>query len=145
VINSLHFEKGYANWASDLTPEYTPYDAGLGFCVALNKGDFIGREALVKIKAEGPKWRLCSFTIDADEPVMLRGSEPITYKGKVIGTTTGGGYGYTVGKTIAYGYIPVTDAKHDDDYEIEVYKEVYPAKRLANRALYDPERTKILS
>jgi 4-methylaminobutanoate oxidase (formaldehyde-forming) len=145
VINSLHFEKGYANWASDLTPEYNPYDAGLGFCVALNKGEFIGREALVKIKEKGPKWRLCSFTIEADEPVMLRGSEPIAYKGKVIGTTTGGGYGYTVGKTIAYGYVPVADAKHDDGYEIEVYKEVYPAKREANRALYDPERKKILS
>jgi 4-methylaminobutanoate oxidase (formaldehyde-forming) len=113
--------------------------------VALNKGDFIGREALVKIKEEGPKWRLCSFTIDADEPVMLRGSEPIAYKGKVIGTTTGGGYGYTVAKTIAYGYVPVADAKHDDDYEIEVYKEVYAAKREDNRALYDPERKNILS
>ena len=55
AIDSLHYEKGYAYWSSDVTPEYTPLDAGLGFCVALKKGDFIGRDALSKIKQEGPK------------------------------------------------------------------------------------------
>jgi sarcosine dehydrogenase len=145
AINSLHFEKGYALWGAELTPEYTPYDAGLGFCVALNKGDFLGREALAKVKEQGPKWELCTFTLDTQEPVMLRGSEPIIYDGKVIGVTTSCGYGYTVGKTIALGYISAEDAAYQEDYEIEAYKEVYMAKREPNRALYDPERKKILS
>ena len=65
AINSLHFEKGYCLWGAELTPEYTPYDAGLGFCVSLHKGDFLGREALVKVKERGPQWKLCTFTLDS--------------------------------------------------------------------------------
>ncbi|MGD9279833.1 MAG: FAD-dependent oxidoreductase [Desulfobacterales bacterium] len=145
AINSLHFEKGYCLWGAELTPEYTPYDAGLGFCVALNKGDFLGRDALAKVKEQGPKWKLCTFTLDVQEPVMLRGSEPIVHNGKVIGVTTSCGYGYTVGKTIACGYIPVAEAGYTDGYEIEAYTEIFPAKREPNRALYDPQREKILS
>jgi 4-methylaminobutanoate oxidase (formaldehyde-forming) len=145
AINSLHFEKGYALWGAELTPEYTPYDAGLGFCVALNKGDFLGQEALAKVNEQGSKWKLCSFTLDSQEPVMLRGSEPIIYDGKVIGVTTSCGYGYTVGKTIAFGYVAAEDAAYQEGYEIEAYKEVYKVRREPNRALYDPEREKILS
>lgn len=144
AINSLHFEKGYCYWGTELTPEYTPFDAGLDFCVALGKGDFIGREALAKTKKQGPKWKLCTFTIEANKPVMLRGSEPIIHRGRVVGITTSGGYGYTVGKTIAYSYIPVEDANYDHGYEIEVYMEMFPLTRHDNRALYDPERKKIL-
>ena len=145
AISSLHLEKGYADWGSELTPEYTPYDAGLGFCVALNKADFIGKEALAKIKAEGPKWKLCTFTLESSEPLMLQGSAPIIYKGNVLGVTSSAGYGHTIGKNICYGYISVDDAVYKDGYEIEVYKKIYPAKRVDNRALYDPERKKILS
>ncbi|UCF93773.1 MAG: aminomethyltransferase family protein, partial [Desulfobacterales bacterium] len=144
AIDSLHFEKGYCLWASELTPEYTPYDAGLGFCVALDKGDFLGRAALVKIKEEGPRWQLCTFTMDAAMPVMLRGGEPIIRKGEVVGVTTDGGYGYTVGKTIAYGYLAAQDTPADGAYAIEVYQKIYPARRESNRALYDPARKKIL-
>jgi sarcosine dehydrogenase len=145
AINSLRLEKGYVLWGSELTPEYTPYDAGLDFCVALNKGDFFGRKALVKIKDEGPKWRLCIFSLDAEKPVMLRGGEPIIRNGNVAGVVTSGGYGYTVGKTIAYGYLPVEDAGYEGGWQIEVYKEIYAAKRESSRALYDPQREKILS
>ncbi len=125
AINSLHLEKGHCLWGAELTPEYTPYDAGLGFCVALNKADFLGRGALAKAKAKGPQWKLCTFTIDADQPVMLRGSEPILHKGRVIGVTTSGGYGYSIEQTIAYGYVPIAEAEHSKDYEIEVYTEIY--------------------
>ena len=145
AINSLHFEKGYCLWGSELTPEYTPYDAGLGFCVALNKGDFLGRDALAKVKEQGPKWKLCTFTLDVKEPVMLRGSEPIIHDGKVIGVTTSCGYGYTIGKTVACGYVPVAEANHTGGYEIEAYTEIFSARREPNRALYDPQREKILS
>jgi len=144
AINSLHFEKGYCLWGSELTPEYTPYDAGLGFCVSLHKGDFLGRDALVKVKEQGPQWKLCTFTLDAQEPVMLRGSEPIVRNGKVIGVTTSCGYGYTVAKTIAFGYIPAAEADHTDGYEIESYTQIYAAKREPRRVLYDSERKKIL-
>jgi len=144
TIASLHLEKGYADWGSELTPEYTPFDAGLGFCVALGKDDFIGREALAKIKAEGSQWKLCSFTIDAGRPLMLQGSAPIIHQGEVVGTTTSSGYGHTVKKNICYGYIPAEKADPANGFEIESYKEVYTATLESSRVLYDPERKKIL-
>ena len=74
---------------------------------------------------------------------MLRGSEPIVRNGKVIGVTTSCGYGYTVAKTIAFGYIPAAEADHTDGYEIESYTQIYPAKREPRRVLYDSERKKM--
>jgi 4-methylaminobutanoate oxidase (formaldehyde-forming) len=144
-ISSMHLEKGYADWGSELTPEYTPFDAGLGFCVALDKENFIGRDALARIKAEGSKWKLCTFTLETTKPLMLQGSAPIIHGGKVIGVTSSAGYGHTLGKNICYGYIPEEITSNREGYEIEVYKEVYQAKLESNRALYDPERKKILS
>jgi 4-methylaminobutanoate oxidase (formaldehyde-forming) len=144
TISSMHLEKGYADWGSELTPEYTPFDAGLGFCVALGKNDFIGKEALAKVKAERPRWKLCSFTIETETPLMLQGSAPIIYKGKVLGVTTSSGYGHTVQKNICYGYIPAGQADPNSDFEIESYNDVYSATLEASRVLYDPERKKIL-
>ena len=143
AIESLRLEKGYCYWSSELTPDYTPYDAGLGFCVALEKGDFIGRDALLKSKKEGPRLKLCCFTLDTDKPRLLRGGETICHKGNVLGVVTSGGYGYTVRKTIAYGYVPVGDSNYDSGYEIDVYGEAIPAT-MHDRVLYDPERKKIL-
>jgi 4-methylaminobutanoate oxidase (formaldehyde-forming) len=145
AISSMHLEKGYADWGSELTPEYTPFDAGLGFCVALGKEGFIGREALIKVKDEGPKWKLCSFTIDAGRPLMLQGSAPIVQGGKVLGVTTSSGYGHTIGKNICYGYLLAGMPVVEDGFEIESYKTVYPARLEINRQLYDPNRKRILA
>jgi 4-methylaminobutanoate oxidase (formaldehyde-forming) len=144
TIASMHLEKGYADWGSELTPEYTPFDAGLGFCVALEKEDFIGKEALVKIKNDGPGLKLCSFTLEREEPLMLHGSAPIIQSGKVLGVTTSSGYGHTVKKNICYGYIPLENAEGDDGFEIEVYKELHSLRLEPSRVLYDPDREKIL-
>jgi 4-methylaminobutanoate oxidase (formaldehyde-forming) len=144
TIASMHLEKGYADWGSELTPEYTPFDAGLGFCVALDKDHFIGREALVKIKAEGPRWKLCSFTIDTGSPLMLQSSAPIIQGEKVLGVTTSSGYGHTVQKNICYAYLPAEQADPNKDFEIESYKQRYSATLESSRILYDPARKKIL-
>jgi 4-methylaminobutanoate oxidase (formaldehyde-forming) len=145
TIASTHLEKGYADWGSELTPEYTPFDGGLGFCVALDKDDFIGKEALARIKSEGAAWKLCTFTIDAGKPLMLQGSAPILHDGKVIGITTSSGYGHTIGKNICYGYLPTHMREVADGYEIESYNTIYPAQLETNRQLYDPERKKIFA
>jgi 4-methylaminobutanoate oxidase (formaldehyde-forming) len=144
TIASLHLEKGYADWASELTPEYNPFDAGLGFCVALDKDDFIGKASLAKVKAEGPKWKLCSLTIDVGTPLMLQGSAPILQGGKVLGVSCSSGYGHTVKKNICYAYIPAEQADPNLDFEIESYKTAYKANLEASRVLYDPNREKIL-
>jgi len=145
TIASTHLEKGYADWGSELTPEYSPFDSGLGFCVALEKDDFIGKDALARIKAEGARWKLCTFTIDADKPLMIQGSAPIIYEGKVVGVTTSAGFGHTIGKNICYGYIATENMPTGNRFEIESYKKVYPARLKTTRALYDPERKKILT
>jgi 4-methylaminobutanoate oxidase (formaldehyde-forming) len=144
-INSLHLEKGYADWGSELTPDYSPYDANLGFCVALDKGEFLGRDALARIKKEGARHTLCTFTFDTGDPVIASAGAPILRNGKVIGLVTSTAYGYTVGHTIGYAYLPADEARHDSGYEIEVYKELCPVTRQANRQLVDPKRTKLLS
>jgi glycine cleavage system aminomethyltransferase T len=77
--------------------------------------------------------------------VLILGVYDIVHQGKVIGVITSCGFGYRVAKTIAYGYVPVAEAGHTDGYEIESYTQIYPAKREPNRALYDPQREKILS
>ena len=144
TISSMHLEKGYADWGSELTPEYTPFDAGLGFCVALDKDDFLGKDALAKVKAAGAAWKLCSFTIDTGQPLMLQGSAPIIQGEKVVGVTTSSGYGHTVKKNICYGFIPAELADSNNEFTIESYKEVYSATLESSRVLYDPEREKIL-
>ena len=144
AINSLHLEKGYADWGSELTPEYTPFDAGLGFCVSFDKESFIGREALAEAKAKGPEWKLCSFTIDTGKPLMVQGSAPILLGGQVVGVTTSSGYGHTLKKNICYGYIPLAQVNPANVFEIQSYQKMYPATLETSRILYDPGREKIL-
>ncbi|HEY9840870.1 MAG: FAD-dependent oxidoreductase [Candidatus Sericytochromatia bacterium] len=141
AIESCRLEKGYRYWSSDLTPDYTPYEAGLGFCVRLKKGDFIGREALAQQKAKGPDRQLACFTLD--QPVQLTGGETICRQGEVLGVLTSGGFGYTLGQTIAYGYLPTKEMAHTD-FEVVVFGDSYSATR-HDGVLYDPERKKILS
>ncbi|MBI3453514.1 MAG: FAD-dependent oxidoreductase [Rhodospirillales bacterium] len=140
AIESCRLEKRYLYWGADITPDYNPYEAGLGFCVALDKGDFIGARALARIKRAGPDRKLCVFTLE--KPVPVYGSEAILRAGKILGVTTSGGYGHTIGKSIVFGYLPTEEAGHAD-YEIEAFSECIPATRLA-RAPYDPERKRIL-
>jgi len=139
AIDSLRLEKRYLYWGADITPDYNPFEAGLGFAVALDKGEFIGREALQKAKAEGPKRKMCVFTLDSFAAVY--GGEAIYHDGKVIGVTSSGGFGHTVGKPIVFGYVPAEKAGFDL-YEIEVFGKRYPARRQA-KVPYDPERRKL--
>jgi len=139
AIDSCRMEKGYLYWSGDISPDYNPYEAGLGFCVALNKGDFIGRDALVKIKTEGVSRKLCSFTIDGFAP--LHGGETILRGGKVLGSTTSVGYGHTLAKTVAFGYLPA-DVAGLKDFVIEAFSKKYDAKRGA-RCLYDAKMERL--
>lgn len=140
ALESMRLEKGYRYWSADITPDYNPFEAGLGFCVDLNKGDFIGREALARVKKDGIRRKLCCFSLE--KPLRLLGGETILKDGHVSGIITSGGYGYTVGRTVAYGYLPIEDSTHTD-FEVEAYCERYPAKR-HDKVLYDPERKRVL-
>ncbi len=141
AIDTLRMEKRYLYWGADITPDYSPYEAGLGFCVKLGKGEFLGHAALARIKEAGPRRKLCAFTLESPAPV--RGGEAILRGNEVLGVTTSGNYGHTLGKSIVFGYLSVEAAGHDD-YEIEVFCERVPVQR-HDRPLYDPERARILA
>ena len=139
AIDSCRLEKGYLYWSGDISPDYNPYEAGLGFCVAQGKGDFIGQEALRRIKDEGVARRLCSFTVEGFAP--FHGGETIVHGDCVVGSTTSAGYGHTLGKTIAFGYLPA-DLAGAVDFEIEAFGRRHRAKR-GPRCLYDPHMERL--
>jgi 4-methylaminobutanoate oxidase (formaldehyde-forming) len=121
VLDCLRLEKGYRYFTADVTPMEMPYAAGLGFCVRLDKGDFIGREALVKAKEAGLKKKLCTLLLDGDDYITLYGGEAIYYQGKVIGRVRSGGYGFTLKRNIAYAYLPMDLAKTGSRVEVEIF------------------------
>jgi 4-methylaminobutanoate oxidase (formaldehyde-forming) len=133
AIDSCRMEKGYLYWSGDLSPDYNPYEAGLGFCVALDKGCFIGRDALRKIRTIGVSRKLCTFTLADFAP--FHGGEAILLDGKVVGSTTSTGYGHTLEKTIAFGYLPIALMEHSE-FEIEAFGRSYSVRR-GPRCLYD--------
>jgi 4-methylaminobutanoate oxidase (formaldehyde-forming) len=142
AIETLRIEKGYRYWSGDITPDYTPYEAGLGFAVALNKpADFMGKQALVKQKAEGIKQKLCCVVL-SDPHTVVFGNEPIRHEGKVVGWVTSGGYGYSIEKSIAYTYLPVELAKPGVKVTVECFGVEIPAE-VQKEPLYDPKGEKI--
>ena len=138
AIDSLRLEKGYRVWGADITPEDTPFEAGLGFAVKLDKGDFIGREALVA--GDEPERTLRCLTLEEPRSVAL-GSEPVRVGGDLVGRVTSGGYGYTVERSIAYAYLP---AEHGVGTEVavEIFGE-WVGGVVADEPLYDPKGERI--
>jgi glycine cleavage system aminomethyltransferase T/glycine/D-amino acid oxidase-like deaminating enzyme len=138
AIDSLRLEKGYRVWGADITPEDTPFEAGLGFAVKLEKDDFIGREALVS-RAD-PERLLRCLTLE-DPCAIALGSEPVRVGDDLVGRVTSGGYGYTVEKSIVYAYLP---AEHDVGTEIavEIFGEWVPGV-VSTEPLFDPKGERI--
>jgi glycine cleavage system aminomethyltransferase T/glycine/D-amino acid oxidase-like deaminating enzyme len=142
TIDALRLEKGYRVWSSDLTPDETPYEAGLGFAVALDKGDFVGRDALVAAKAAGPRKRLRCLVLDDPRSVCL-GNEPVRIDGEIAGRVTSGGYGFAVGVSIAYAYLPPTVAIGSRG-EVDVFGE-WIGFEVVREPLWDPTGERIRS
>ena len=138
AIDSLRLEKGYRVWGSDITPEDTPFEAGLGFAVKLGKGDFLGREALAS--ATQPERVLRCLTLEDPRAVSL-GSEPVRVEGELVGRVTSGGYGYTVEKSIAYAYVP-SEYVLGTPVEVEIFGE-WVAGEITAEPLFDPAGERI--
>lgn len=141
AIDTLRLEKGYRYWSADIGPDYTPYEAGLGFAVKLNKGDFIGRQALLKQKTESLQRKLCCLTL-ADPAAIATGNEPVRSSDKVVSWVTSGGYGYSVGKSIAYAYLPIELAVVDTALDVEIFGERIGGV-VAREPLWDPRGERI--
>ena len=134
AIDALRLEKGYRVWSSDITPDETPFEAGLGFAVALDKEpDFIGRDALVAAKAAGPRKRLRCLVLDDPRSVCL-GNEPVRVGGEIVGRVTSGGYGFAVERSIAYAYLPPDRAAIGTRGEVEVFGDWMASRSPASRS-----------
>lgn len=147
ALESLRMEKGYRAWGSDITPNDSPFEAGLGWAVKLKSNrDFIGREASQAFAANPLIKRFVGFTTE-DESIVLVGRETILRDGDAVGYLTSGGYGYTVQKPLGYGYVRNGDGVSNEwlasgAYELVVANEVVKAT-LVLEPLVDPKMLKI--
>ena len=140
AFDSLRLEKGYRLWGADIHSEYNPYEAGIGFAVRVNKGDFSGRAALLRAKQEGIARKLTCLTVD-DDTVMM-GKEPILSDGEVVGFVTSANYGYTVGKSIVYGYLPLELSVAGRQVEVQYFGERHSAT-VVREPLFDPDMMRL--
>ena len=147
ALESLRLEKGYRAWSSDITPNDTPFEAGLGWAVKMKHDTpFLGRAALEPVAARPQAKQFAGFTV-ADPDAVLVGRETILRDGQTVGYLTSGGYGYTVGASIGYGYVRNADGVTNDwlaqgTYELVIADKVTPAV-LAPGTLYDPANLKV--
>ncbi len=140
VLNSMRLEKGYL-MAGDICGEETPLQAGLDFFVKFDKGDFVGREALLKQKEEGLPSKMVFMTVEADDADAY-GDEAIWSGGQVVGRVTSGGYGHRVDKSIAFGFVKPEYAKPGTALEIEILNDRRKATVL-EAPVYDPMNEKL--
>lgn len=140
AIETCRLEKGYVYWSAEIGPDYDPLSAGLEATVDFSK-EFIGRAALAEIRASGPARRLCVLTVEGFAPFL--GGETVIKDGKVVGQTASCGFGHTVGKTIAFCWLP-SELAETQGFAIEAFGVTYPATRVA-RTIYDPENVRLLS
>jgi 4-methylaminobutanoate oxidase (formaldehyde-forming) len=149
ALESLRLEKGYRAWSSDITPNDNPYQAGLGWAVKLKSNQpFLGREACAQASREPLTKMLAGFTTEREEIVLL-GRETILRNGQFAGNLTSGGYGYTVGKPIGYGYVRngagvTEDYVRSGSYELVVAKETVKA-RVHLEPLFDSGNVRVKS
>ncbi|WP_336051046.1 GcvT family protein [Streptomyces sp. CA2R101] len=141
AFNSLRLEKGYRSWGHDMTTEHDPYEAGVGFAVRPAKGDFLGRDALEGRSEETVARKLTCLTLDDPEAIVL-GKEPVYVDGSPAGYVTSAAYGYTLGRGIAYAWLPAAAAAPGTPVHIEYFGDKIPAT-VAREPLFDPQMARI--
>ena len=149
ALDSLRSEKGYRHWGHDISPADTPLEAGLGFAVSLDKNnDFIGRKALETQKKAGLDRRLMHFLMDHPDPILLY-DEPIFRNGELVGRTTSGSFGYTLGQSVGMGYIRIPKNAdkawlEEASYKVELGGSLFTAKA-STKPFFDPDNARVKS
>jgi glycine cleavage system aminomethyltransferase T/glycine/D-amino acid oxidase-like deaminating enzyme len=141
AFGSLRLEKGYRSWGTDMTTEHDPFEAGLGFAVRIDKGEFVGRAALAGRSEATAQRRLTCLTLD-DPTAVVMGKEPVRVDGRPAGYITSAAYGYTVGRSIAYAWLPATAAVPGTAVTVEYFGERLAAT-VAEEPLFDREMTRL--
>ncbi|AZI57289.1 FAD-dependent oxidoreductase [Nakamurella antarctica] len=146
AFNSLRIEKGYRSFGTDMTFEHDPYEAGLAFAVKLDKGDFIGREALIE-RAKHVTRRLVLLALEnasntAATDALVLGNEPVYCSGEPVGYVTSAAYSYTLGVSLALAWLPVALTEPGTAVEVGYFEHRYSAVVTAEPG-FDPEMKKI--
>ena len=140
AMDSLRLEKSYRMWGQDLTREYTPFEAGLGRFVKLDKGEFTGRDALLRQKEAGVPQEFVTLEVHGVNDADALGNEPLYRDGEMIGRATAGAYGHHVGKSLAIGYVKT--GMGEGEMEIEILGSRYAASVIPESP-YDPENSSL--
>lgn len=143
ALDSLRIEKGYRRLGFDLDANYNPFEAGMEHVIRWKKGDFIGREALLKLKGQPPDRRLACLTLDNPGEVVM-GREPIFEDGRVVGFVSSANTGYSIGRHVAYAYLPAPLARPGQRLAIEYFGQRLPAT-VAAEPLFDPQGERLRS
>jgi glycine cleavage system aminomethyltransferase T/glycine/D-amino acid oxidase-like deaminating enzyme len=148
ALDSCRIEKAYRHWGHDIGDEDTPLEAGLMFAVKFDKGDFIGRDALLRRRDGRAKRRLLQFLLSDPGPLLYH-DEPIWADGRMVGRTTSGSYGHTLGGAVALGYVAdaeraIADLVAGANFEIEIAGRRFPAT-VSLAPMYDPKGLRIRS
>ncbi len=123
AMMSLRLDKWFGSWGREFSPDYTPAETGLDRFIRWNKpADWIGKAAALAEKASGPKRRLVSFIVDAQDADVVAW-EPIWLEGAVVGFCTSGGYSHTTGQSVAMGFLPADQVQDGLACEIEILGE----------------------
>lgn len=146
ALDSLRLEKGYKHWSADITPNDTPLEAGLGFCVKMAKPDFQGKSALERQIEAGLKRRLVMFSIEDPEPLVYH-DEPIYRDGELVSENTHGAYSHLNGCSIGMCWLKNQEGIDDawilaGNYEINVAGKVFPI-RIHLEPMYDPKSLRV--
>ena len=141
ALHSLRLEKSFGTWAREYRPVYDAVEAGLERRVDWRKPAFVGREAALRARAAGPRRLLVTLVVDADD-ADAAGDEPVWHEDRVVGAVTSGGYGHTVGGSIALAYVPAPLAQSAADFAVEILGERRRAVR-AVEPLYDPSGSRM--
>ncbi len=142
AMDSLRIEKSYRMWGQDLTREYTVLEAGLDHFVHLEKGDFVGREALLEQRQRGVPQEFVTLEVDEVDDADARGNEPIWHGDEMIGRATAGAYGYYVGKSLALAYVRAGTVSAGAEFEIEILGQRYPC-RVIPESPHDPDNERL--
>ena len=140
AVNSLRMEKGYRT-SRDMTHDVDPVEAGVGSFVKRDKGDFVGRGALLARDAEPRRWASAYLEVDCDV-AECTGGEGVFRGDRAVGLTSSGGHGYTTGKVYAFAFVSPEDAEPGTELEVMVLGERYPA-RVLGEAAYDPANERL--
>jgi 4-methylaminobutanoate oxidase (formaldehyde-forming) len=145
ALDSCRIEKAFRHFGHDITDEDHVLEAGLGFAVKPVKGNFIGRDAVLRKKDAGLSRRLVQFRLTDPEPLLFH-NEAILRDGRIVGTITSGNYGHHLGGAVGLGYVPCEGESAADilgsRYEIEIAGERFPAEA-SLKPMYDPKAERV--